>query len=53
MAKFKEAEDRVYKNMYICRECNARNRGSEGQIPGKCRKCGGKNFRLKRKAKKA
>jgi len=53
MAKFPEAEARLFKNMYICMKCNARNRGSQGKKPDRCRKCGSIRLRLKHKTKKA
>ncbi len=51
MAKFPEAMARVFKNMYICMKCNARNRGNTGKVPTICRKCGSTGLRLKKKGK--
>lgn len=53
MAKFPEADARLFKNVWICMRCNAKNRSTEGKRPRKCRKCGSKRLRLKHKAKKA
>lgn len=52
MAKFDEAEARLFKNVWICMKCNAKNRGPSGK-PNKCRKCGSQRLRLKHKAKKS
>ncbi|MFH1588356.1 MAG: 50S ribosomal protein L40e [Candidatus Diapherotrites archaeon] len=51
MAKTGPAEARNYENMWICRNCNAKNRSSRGKKPDKCRKCGSKDFRIKKKRK--
>ena len=48
-----EAAKRLFANVWICMKCNARNRGSPGRKPRKCRKCGSKRLRLKKKPKKA
>lgn len=44
--KFEAAENRIFKNVYICRKCNARNKfkNLEG---AKCRKCGYDGLRPK------
>jgi ribosomal protein L40E len=47
---FPEAEQVLLKNIWICMKCNARHRGLKK--PEKCRKCGSKNFRQKKKRKK-
>lgn len=52
MARFPEAEDRLFKNIWICMKCNAKNRTGTGKKPSKCRKCGSKRLRIKHKAKK-
>ena len=52
MAKFAEAENRIFKNVWVCMKCNATMRSSPGQKPDKCRKCNAKSFRAKRKSKK-
>ncbi|MDP6670547.1 MAG: 50S ribosomal protein L40e [archaeon] len=52
MARFPEADNRIFKNVWICMKCNANNRASEGSKPTKCRKCKAKRFRLKHKTKK-
>lgn len=53
MARFEEADKRLFINMWVCMRCNAKNRGSEGKKPSVCRKCGSKKLRLKHKVKKA
>ncbi len=52
MARFKEADARIFSNVWICMRCNAKNRSSEGKKPIKCRKCKSKGLRLKKKALK-
>lgn len=52
MARFPEAEKRLFKNVFICRKCKARIRApsikvSQGMI--KCRKCGSRALRPIRK----
>ncbi len=44
--KFEEAEERVFKNIYICRRCNARNKTTSPEKTT-CRKCGYKHLRHK------
>ena len=50
MARFKEADARLFANIWICMKCNARNKGNKGKKPVKCRKCNSKSLRLKKKA---
>ncbi len=52
MAKFEQAEKRLFANVWVCMKCNAKNRSTPGKKPERCRKCHGKNLRLKRKASK-
>jgi ribosomal protein L40E len=52
MVKFEEAEARLFKNIWICMSCNAKNR-SPTKKPRKCRKCGSIRLRLKHKVKKS
>jgi len=52
MAKFKEAMNRLFKNMFVCRRCKAKLRADPlkvrlGEI--KCRKCQAKQLRPKHK----
>jgi len=53
MAKIPEAQARLFKNMFVCKNCQSKIRAEplkilEGKI--KCRKCGKKAFRpLKKK----
>lgn len=44
--------NRVFKNMYVCQKCNAKNR-LKSKEKAHCRKCGSPDLRLKRKEKKA
>ncbi len=53
MATFKEATNRLFANVWVCMKCNAKMRVGEGKKPSKCRKCGSRRLRLKRKVKKA
>ncbi len=48
---FPEAEKRLFENVYICMKCNARNRGSGGKPPERCRRCKSKRLRKKRAEK--
>ena len=41
-------EERVFKNVYVCRKCNSKIRSGKIEKT-KCRKCGSKSLRLKRK----
>jgi ribosomal protein L40E len=48
MAKIPAAMDRIFKNVFVCKDCSSKMRTqarkiSEGKV--KCRKCGGKAFR--------
>lgn len=43
---------RHFENVFICQKCNATNRFGTGK-PTKCRKCGSKRLRLKKKKKKS
>ncbi|MEW6295695.1 MAG: 50S ribosomal protein L40e [Candidatus Diapherotrites archaeon] len=52
MARFEQADSRLYSNVWICMRCNAKNRATPGKRPSKCRKCNSKKLRLKRKAVK-
>jgi len=52
MAKIPEAMNRLFKNIFICKNCKSKIRARqikilEGSI--KCRKCGKKDFRTIRK----
>jgi len=46
------ATKRRFENIWICMNCNAKNRGQKGKKPAKCRKCNSKRLRLKKKGKK-
>ncbi|HIK00259.1 TPA: 50S ribosomal protein L40e [archaeon] len=53
MARFPEAEARLFKNMYICMKCNARNRVDPRKVrlgKAKCRECGHNRLRQKKRA---
>jgi len=53
MAKIQEAQNRLFKNVFVCKKCSSKIRARpikilEGKV--KCRKCGKKAFRpLKKK----
>ncbi|MBI5072728.1 50S ribosomal protein L40e [Candidatus Woesearchaeota archaeon] len=52
MVRFPEAEARLFKNKFVCRNCKTTVRGSNMQVlAGKvsCRKCKGKVLRPKKK----
>jgi len=52
MAKFKEAEARMFRNIFVCRKCKSKIRSSMMKVlAGKvsCRKCGSKALRPIRK----
>jgi len=49
---FEEAEKRLFKNVWVCMNCNAKNRSTPGKKPDRCRKCNTKSLRLKKKRKK-
>ncbi|MFH1376658.1 MAG: hypothetical protein ABIH25_03395 [Candidatus Woesearchaeota archaeon] len=54
MAKFKEAQDRLFKNTFVCRKCKTKQKSTMQKIlRGEllCRKCGGKAFRAIKKSK--
>ncbi|MBS3060957.1 MAG: 50S ribosomal protein L40e [Candidatus Diapherotrites archaeon] len=53
MARFPEADQRLFTNVFVCMRCNGKNRGSPGKKPLSCRHCGSKRLRLKHKTKKA
>lgn len=44
--KFEEAEERIFKDIYICRRCNARNKTKKPE-QATCRKCGYRHLRKK------
>lgn len=52
MAKFQETEARLFKNVFVCKDCKAKIRAPILKVLQKkiaCRKCGSKNLRPKRK----
>ncbi|MBT4334262.1 hypothetical protein HOD61_00385 [archaeon] len=54
MAKFEEAQARLYKDVMICKKCKTKAKASMQKVlRGKllCKNCGKKQFRPKRKAK--
>lgn len=44
--RFEEAKDRIFKDVYVCRRCNATNR-TKNPEKTVCRKCGYKHLRAK------
>jgi DNA-directed RNA polymerase subunit RPC12/RpoP len=56
MAKFKEAEQRFMKNIFICKRCKSKQRALPQKIvlkDVKCRSCGSREYRALRKIKVA
>jgi len=54
MAKFLEAHNRLFANVFVCKRCKQKQRSKMIKILQSkvlCRKCGGKALRPKRKAK--
>jgi len=52
MAKVAAAQSRLFKNIFVCKKCSTKIRtDSRKVLTGKvrCRKCGGKAFRPKKK----
>jgi ribosomal protein L40E len=52
MAKIAAAQARLFKNVFICRECKSKMRADGRKVllgRVKCRKCGSKAFKPKRK----
>lgn len=49
MARFPEAEARLFANVYVCMNCSAKIRAGKGHKPDKCRKCNSKRLRAKNK----
>jgi ribosomal protein L40E len=54
MAKFQEAHNRLFANVFVCKKCKQKQRSKMIKILQNkvlCRKCGCKSLRPKRKAK--
>lgn len=52
MAKIAAAQARLFKNIFVCKKCSTKIKAESRKVSiGKirCRKCGGKAFRPKRK----
>ncbi len=52
MVKIPVAQQRLFKNIFICKRCKLKRRATPKQILEKrvkCRKCGKREFRLPRK----
>jgi len=52
MAKFPEANKRLFKNIFVCRKCKAKIRTDPAKVmkgAARCRKCSGSALRPKRK----
>lgn len=52
MVKFPEAEDRLFKNKFVCKICKSSKKAPNMKVlAGKvsCRKCGSKSLRVVRK----
>jgi len=53
-SKFEEAQARLFKNVFVCKKCKSKKKSTTQKVlQGKilCKKCGGKAFRVPRKAK--
>ncbi len=56
MAKFKEAADRMFKNVFVCKKCKRKIRTTAQKVilkTVKCRNCNGKSLRAVRKLRVA
>ena len=54
MAKFKEAEDRKFKGVFVCRNCKSKMKADTMKVLAgkvKCRKCGSHALRPKKRKK--
>ncbi|MBI2672815.1 50S ribosomal protein L40e [Candidatus Woesearchaeota archaeon] len=54
MAKFPEAQARLFHNVFVCKKCKKKARTSMQKIIQRkivCKRCGSKNFRAIKKAK--
>jgi DNA-directed RNA polymerase subunit RPC12/RpoP len=52
MAKIKAVQDRLFKNIFVCKNCGTKIRADSRKIIEKkikCRRCGKKEFRTKKK----
>ena len=52
MVKIPIAQQRLYKNIFVCKKCSLKRKATPKQIMEKkvkCRGCGGKEFRTLRK----
>ncbi len=52
MVKFPEADERIYRNVFVCRRCKTRIKSPNMKVIAgkvKCRKCGGRALRPVRK----
>ena len=55
MAKFPEAINRLFKNVFVCKRCKAKIKAPVLKVMArkiKCRRCDGKNFRPIKRTKK-
>ena len=53
---FEEVADRLFHRVFVCRKCKSKIRADYAKVKAgkvKCRKCGSKSLRPKRKEKKA
>lgn len=52
MTKFKEANKRMFENVFVCKNCKKKTRASQKRVKNnkvKCARCGSKEFRQKHK----
>ena len=55
MVRFPEADARIFKNVFVCRRCKSKLKANPHKVKQgkvKCRKCGSKALRPKRKEHK-
>ncbi len=48
MARFPEAIARLFKNVYVCKNCKTKMKANTAKVLNKelvCKKCGGRHFR--------
>ena len=52
MARIPEAEARLFKRVFVCKNCKSKKKADQLSVLDKkvqCRKCGGRNLRVLRK----
>ena len=54
MVRFPEAEARLFRNIYVCKQCKTQRRIPVGKVlvgKGQCKNCGSRKLRAKKKKK--